>query len=158
MLFRRTLPLAILLFILTLKATGYGQPVFTGTEIFPSEEFAARRAKVLAEIGDAVAILQGTTERPGEQPLPTEQSVLLPDRRDRASSDRRPRRTCEENHDLSSAVHRTPRPADVWTRSASGRRRCPDARSGRRPGSRRVRKAPAGSASRRAGDLHSDAA
>src|SRR6476660_1631236 len=69
MLFRRTQPLAILLFIVTLKVTGYGQPVFTGTEIFPSEEFTARRAKVLVEIGDAVAILQGTTERPGEQPF-----------------------------------------------------------------------------------------
>ncbi|HMX29984.1 MAG TPA: aminopeptidase P N-terminal domain-containing protein, partial [Blastocatellia bacterium] len=37
--------------------------------IFPPEEFAARRAKVMAQIGDGVAILQGTTERPGEQPL-----------------------------------------------------------------------------------------
>jgi Xaa-Pro aminopeptidase len=45
------------------------QPVFTGAEIFPPEEFAARRARVLSQIGDAVAILQGTTERPGEQPL-----------------------------------------------------------------------------------------
>src|SRR5213083_2305158 len=45
------------------------QPVFTGAEIFPAEEFAARRARVVAQIGDAVAILQGTTERPGEQPL-----------------------------------------------------------------------------------------
>jgi Xaa-Pro aminopeptidase len=45
------------------------QPVFTGPEVFPSEEFAARRARVMARIGDAVAIIQGTTERPGEQPL-----------------------------------------------------------------------------------------
>ena len=45
------------------------QPVFTGAEIFPPEEFAARRAKVMAAIGDGVAILQGTTERPGEQAL-----------------------------------------------------------------------------------------
>ncbi len=45
------------------------QPVFTGAEIFPAEEFAARRAKVMDTIGDAVAILQGTTERPGEQAL-----------------------------------------------------------------------------------------
>ncbi|HXV29761.1 MAG TPA: aminopeptidase P N-terminal domain-containing protein, partial [Sinorhizobium sp.] len=43
------------------------QPVFT--DIFPPEEFAARRAKVIERIGDGVAILQGTTERPGEQPL-----------------------------------------------------------------------------------------
>src|ERR1700741_1318957 len=45
------------------------QPVFTGSDIFPAEEFAARRARVMAKIGDGVAIIQGTTERPGEQPL-----------------------------------------------------------------------------------------
>src|SRR5205823_6933821 len=45
------------------------QPVFTGAEIFPAEEFAAHRARLVAQMGDAVAILQGTTERPGEQPL-----------------------------------------------------------------------------------------
>jgi Xaa-Pro aminopeptidase len=66
---RRSLPLAILLCIVTWQVTGLTQPVFTGTEIFPPEEFARRRAKVLAQIGDAVAILQGTTERPGEQPF-----------------------------------------------------------------------------------------
>ena len=44
------------------------QPVFVGTDIFPSEEFAARRARVVDRIGDAVAILQGASERPGEQP------------------------------------------------------------------------------------------
>ncbi|HEV8486174.1 MAG TPA: aminopeptidase P N-terminal domain-containing protein [Blastocatellia bacterium] len=43
------------------------QPLFTN--IFPPEEFTARRAKVMEQIGDGVAILQGTTERPGEQPL-----------------------------------------------------------------------------------------
>ena len=45
------------------------QPVFTGDEIFPPDEFAARRARVVDRIGDAVAILQGATERPGEQPF-----------------------------------------------------------------------------------------
>jgi Xaa-Pro aminopeptidase len=43
------------------------QPVFT--DVFPPEEFAARRAWVMEKIGDGFAILQGTTERPGEQPL-----------------------------------------------------------------------------------------
>ncbi|HEY2016062.1 MAG TPA: aminopeptidase P N-terminal domain-containing protein [Bryobacteraceae bacterium] len=43
------------------------QPVIT--DVFPSDEYAARRARVMAKIGDGVAILQGTTERPGEQPL-----------------------------------------------------------------------------------------
>ena len=45
------------------------QPVFRGTEIFPPEEFAARRAKVMAQIGDSVAIMLGTTEPPGEMPF-----------------------------------------------------------------------------------------
>src|SRR3954464_11013642 len=55
--------------VLALAALPAAQPVFTGAEIFPPEEFAARRARVAAQIGDAVAILQGTTERPGEQPF-----------------------------------------------------------------------------------------
>lgn len=45
------------------------QPVFRGTEIFPPEEFAARRDKVMAAIGDSVAIVLGTTEPPGEMPF-----------------------------------------------------------------------------------------
>jgi Xaa-Pro aminopeptidase len=48
-------------------AAALAQPVFTGTEIFPPEEFAARRTRVITAIGEGVAILQGTTERPGEQ-------------------------------------------------------------------------------------------
>jgi Xaa-Pro aminopeptidase len=43
------------------------QPVFTN--VFPSTEYQARRAQVMQAIGDGVAIMQGTTERPGEQPL-----------------------------------------------------------------------------------------
>ena len=53
------------LFALVLSA----QPVFTGPDVFPAEEFAARRARVMAKIGEGAAIIQGTTERPGEQPL-----------------------------------------------------------------------------------------
>src|SRR5258708_24620897 len=45
------------------------QPVFSGTDIFPPEEVSARRAKGIERIGDRVAILQGATERPGEQPF-----------------------------------------------------------------------------------------
>jgi Xaa-Pro aminopeptidase len=55
--------------VLMLATTPAAQPVFTGAEIFPAEEFAGRRARVIAQIGDAVAILQGTAERPGEQPF-----------------------------------------------------------------------------------------
>jgi Xaa-Pro aminopeptidase len=50
-------------------AVAIAQPVFTGPEIFPPEEFAARRARVFEAIGSAVVAMQGTTERPGEQPL-----------------------------------------------------------------------------------------
>src|SRR5205823_11434225 len=57
----------ILLLAALAAAPVLAQPVFT--DVFPPEEYAARRAKVLAKIGDAAAILQGTTERPGEQPL-----------------------------------------------------------------------------------------
>src|SRR5215471_7382328 len=57
----------LLVLLVTLSASLFAQPVFT--DIFPPEEFAARRAKVMAQIGDGVAILQGATERPGEQPL-----------------------------------------------------------------------------------------
>jgi Xaa-Pro aminopeptidase len=59
----------IVLGVFLLAAMPAAQPVFTGAEIFPPEEFAARRTRVMAAIGDAVAVLQGTTERPGEQPF-----------------------------------------------------------------------------------------
>jgi Xaa-Pro aminopeptidase len=45
------------------------QPVFRGSEIFPAEEYAARRARVMAGIGDGVAIVLGATEPPGEMPF-----------------------------------------------------------------------------------------
>ena len=34
------------------------------TDAFPAAEFAARRAQVMASIGDAVAIITGATEQP----------------------------------------------------------------------------------------------
>jgi Xaa-Pro aminopeptidase len=45
------------------------QPVFRGADVFPPEEFAARRAKVFDQIGEAVAIVLGTTQPPGEMPF-----------------------------------------------------------------------------------------
>src|SRR3954468_17472 len=59
--------LIILLLLLVMQA--FAQPTFRGSDIFPPEEFAARRAKVLAQIGDGVAIVLGTTEPPGEMPF-----------------------------------------------------------------------------------------
>ena len=61
--------LVFLVLLLSVGSTAFAQPVFRGTEIFPPEEFAARRAKLIAQIGDAVAIVLGTTEPPGEMPF-----------------------------------------------------------------------------------------
>jgi Xaa-Pro aminopeptidase len=55
--------------LLALCGLAAAQPVFTGAGIFPPEEFAARRARVMEKIGDGVAIVLGTTEPPGEMPL-----------------------------------------------------------------------------------------
>jgi Xaa-Pro aminopeptidase len=55
------------LYLLLAAIPACAQPVFT--DIFPPAEYAARRALVMAKIGDGVAVMQGTTERPGEQPL-----------------------------------------------------------------------------------------
>jgi Xaa-Pro aminopeptidase len=67
---RHLLPHALALAAAPGAATGAAlgaQPVLPTA--FPPEEFAARRARVYDRIGDAVAIVAGTTERPGEQPL-----------------------------------------------------------------------------------------
>lgn len=64
------LRIALLPLILAALASSLlAQPVFTGTEIFPPEEYAARRAKVIEQIGDGIAIVLGTTEPPGEVPF-----------------------------------------------------------------------------------------
>ena len=52
---------------LSVSVSAPAQPVFRNA--FPAEEFAARRAQVFEKIGDSVAIIEGTTERPGEQPF-----------------------------------------------------------------------------------------
>jgi Xaa-Pro aminopeptidase len=56
-----------LVFLVVFCAPMAAQPVFTN--VFPPEEFAARRAKVMDKIGDGVAIVLGATEPPGEMPL-----------------------------------------------------------------------------------------
>jgi Xaa-Pro aminopeptidase len=63
----RSLPLLAVLAVLTLAPPLAAQPVVGA--VFPPEEFAARRAAVFQRIGDGVAVLAGTTDRPGEQPL-----------------------------------------------------------------------------------------
>lgn len=64
---RAHLPKNILLSFLIASALSSAQPVFT--YVFPAKEYAKHRAAVMKAIGESVAILQGTTERPGEQPL-----------------------------------------------------------------------------------------
>lgn len=56
-------------FLAGLAVNASAQPVFRGSEIFPPEEFAARRAKLMAQIGDGVAIILGTPGPPGEMPF-----------------------------------------------------------------------------------------
>jgi Xaa-Pro aminopeptidase len=53
----------VLIALTTYLATPAGRPLFT--DAFPAEEFAARRTRVMSQIGDGVAILQGAAERPG---------------------------------------------------------------------------------------------
>jgi Xaa-Pro aminopeptidase len=55
------------LFLALLPALAIAQPVFPAA--FPPQEYSVRRAKVFARIADGVTILQGATERPGEQPF-----------------------------------------------------------------------------------------
>jgi Xaa-Pro aminopeptidase len=54
---------ATLLMAFTVSA----QPWFT--DVLPIEEFAARRARLMAEIGDGIAVIQGAAERPAESPF-----------------------------------------------------------------------------------------
>jgi Xaa-Pro aminopeptidase len=65
----RTRPVVAGIWLVVLCLSPSAQPVFGGAEIFPAEEFGARRAKVAERIGSGVAILLGTAERPGEQPF-----------------------------------------------------------------------------------------
>lgn len=53
--------------VLLLGLSAQAQPWFT--DVLPIEEFAARRAKLMTQIGDAIAVVQGATERPAEAPF-----------------------------------------------------------------------------------------
>ena len=55
--------------LLWLSATASGRQPALFTDAFPSEEFAARRARVLTAIGDGIAVLQGATEYPAYVPF-----------------------------------------------------------------------------------------
>jgi Xaa-Pro aminopeptidase len=59
----------LVLGVLTLagSAAPRGEPAFTS--VFPAEEFAARRTRVMDRLGDGIAVLQGAPERPAELPF-----------------------------------------------------------------------------------------
>jgi Xaa-Pro aminopeptidase len=65
----RNFLVVLLLVAAVVVASPGAQPVFRGSEIFPPEEYAARRAKLMAQIGDGVAIVLGTPGPPGEMPF-----------------------------------------------------------------------------------------
>lgn len=58
---RRSAVLAAALVLPVAVAVATAQPPLFTTSL-PKEEFAARRAKVLQQIGDGVAVIQGATE------------------------------------------------------------------------------------------------
>lgn len=58
---------AIVVTILGVSPVATAQPVIG--RVFSATEFASRRAAVMQSTGDGASIIQGTTERPGEQPL-----------------------------------------------------------------------------------------
>jgi Xaa-Pro aminopeptidase len=49
-----------------LTSVFHSQPRFRGTDVFPPDEFAARREQLIVQIGDGVAVVLGATEPPGE--------------------------------------------------------------------------------------------
>jgi len=68
---KRALPLVLLAAAVSVSVSVSARQIPQGvfTEAFPPEEFAAHRAAVFAEIGDAVAIIQGAVEQPAELPF-----------------------------------------------------------------------------------------
>jgi Xaa-Pro aminopeptidase len=58
----RTLSIVILLALLASPGLGGQAPLFT--DALPKDEFAARRARVLAAIGDGLAVVEGAAEYP----------------------------------------------------------------------------------------------
>jgi Xaa-Pro aminopeptidase len=66
---RPPLAACLALALALLAAAPRAQPVFRGSDVFPAEEFVARRNRVIDAIGGGVAIVLGTTEPAGEKPL-----------------------------------------------------------------------------------------
>jgi Xaa-Pro aminopeptidase len=60
----KRLLLVVAVFVVSWAPSAAQKPIFT--DVFPPEEFAGRRARVMEQIGDGVAILLGAAEPPGE--------------------------------------------------------------------------------------------
>ena len=108
--------------ILLATAVTRAQPVFTGAEIFPPEEFAARRARVMARDRRRRRDPPGHDRAARRAAAPPEQPVLLPDRRRRTARDRRDRRAHEAHDAVPAAAQRAARAADVRPGLVAGRR------------------------------------
>ena len=120
---RAVLPRVVLAFVLgALARPAAAQPLFTAA--FPPEEFAARRARVMAAVGDGVAVLQGAAELPSYLVVPAEQPRLLPDRRRGAARDRPDRRAGEAHHAVPAAARRAAWSAPKGRSSCRATRRC----------------------------------
>ena len=58
----------VLALVVALGVTAHAQrPWFN--DVFPADEYAARRARLIEQIGDGIAVLQGAAERPAEVPF-----------------------------------------------------------------------------------------
>ena len=78
---KRIFPLVLCSLIASAAAVFAQPPLFT--DALPKEEFAARRARVMQQIGDGVAVAAGGDRDLVLREVPAEQPVLLPDRRRR---------------------------------------------------------------------------
>src|SRR5689334_7532374 len=63
---RYAMKMALFIAILLAASLLSAQTVSRGPDVFPADEYAARRARVMEQIGDGVAIILRTTEPPGE--------------------------------------------------------------------------------------------
>ena len=92
--------------LLAVCATVAGQPPLFTTSM-PKEEFAARRARVMQQIGDGVVVVQGATETSSYEKFRQSNQFYLPDRRRNAPRDPRHGRSREEHDAVPHADQRT---------------------------------------------------
>ena len=74
---RARVGLGALLLLLVAPPVQAQGPLFT--DAFPTEELSDRRARVFAQIGDAVVVMQGATEYPGYNLFTIEPALRIPE-------------------------------------------------------------------------------